>query len=357
MIPVLFGIIAINFFIIQLTPAGPIQIIIDRLTQGGNSTALIQTLDTSGEQLDANPVSPTQQTRLDIAKRKGLPPEFVDYLVKQYGFDQPTWKRFLLLIKNYLTFDLGESYYRDRSVIDLVIDKLPVSVSLGLWSTLIIYLVSIPLGIAKALRYGTSFDVYSSAIILIGSAIPSFMFALLLIVFFAGGHYFSWFPLKGLVSPDFDTLSLGEKIIDYFHHLTLPLIAIVIGGFSGLAILTRNAFLDQINALYVSCARAKGASERRVLYGHVFRNAMLIVIAGFPSAFIGILFTSATLIEILFSLDGLGLLTYDAVINRDYPVFLGTLYIGTLIGLVLGLINDVLYHWIDPRIDFRAVRQ
>ena len=283
---------------------------------------------------------------------RGLDPEFIREIERLYGFDKPAHERFLIMMGNYLRFDFGDSYFRDRSVVELVVDKMGVSISLGLWTTLLVYLVSIPLGIRKAVRDGSRFDVWTSGAIIVGQAIPSFLFAVLLIVLFAGGSYLDWFPLRGLVSENFGELSLWQKIVDYLWHITLPVLSLVIGGFAGLTMLTKNSFLDQINMQYVMTARAKGLSEGRVLYGHVFRNAMLIVIAGFPGAFIGILFTGALLTEIIFSLDGLGLLGFQAVIARDYPVMFGTLFVFTLLGLVLNLIGDLMYVVIDPRIDF-----
>ena len=271
-----------------------------------------------------------------------------------YGFDKPIHVRFLEMLRNYLVFDFGESFFRDRKVTDLILEKMPVSISLGVWSTLAVYLVSIPLGIRKAMRHGSRFDVWSSTIVIFGNAIPTFLFAILLIILFAGGNYFSWFPLRGLFSDNFETLSLGEKILDYFWHLTLPIISILIGAFATLTMLTKNSFLDEINKQYVMTARAKGLTEGRVLYGHVFRNAMLIIIAGFPAAFISMFFTGSLLIEIIFSLDGLGLLGFESALQRDYPVMFGTLYIFTLLGLVVGLISDITYTIVDPRIDFES---
>ena len=273
-------------------------------------------------------------------------------LEKQYGFDKPPLKRFFEMLSNYLVFDFGESFYKDRSVISLIIEKLPVSISLGLWTTLFVYLISIPLGIKKAIKDGTKFDIYSSSLIIVGYAIPGFLFAIFLIVIFAGGSYLDIFPLRGLVSDNWENLSFFGKILDYFWHLALPVLAMVIGGFASLTMLTKNSFLDEINKQYVITARAKGVSERKVLYGHVFRNAMLIVISGFPAAFINILFTSSLLIEVIFSLDGLGLLGFEAALGRDYPVVFGSLYIFTLIGLLLRLVSDLTYVLIDPRIDF-----
>jgi microcin C transport system permease protein len=283
---------------------------------------------------------------------RGLDPEFIRYLEKLYGFDRPAPERFLKMLRSYVVFDFGTSYFRDRRVIDLILEKLPVSITLGLWTTLLIYLVSIPLGITKAVRDGSAFDVWTSGVVVVGYAIPSFLFAILLIVVFAGGSYLSWFPLRGLTSDHWASLSWPMRIGDYFWHIALPITALVVGGFATLTMLTKNSFLDEIRKQYVVTARAKGLSRRRVLYGHVFRNAMLIVIAGFPAAFTRILFTSALLIEVIFSLDGLGLLGFQAAISRDYPIMFGALYIFTLIGLVLGLVSDLTYVAVDPRIDF-----
>ena len=281
-----------------------------------------------------------------------MPPEFVKEIERQFGFDKPAHVRFVEMMKKYLVFDFGRSFYRDRDVVDLVLDKLPVSISLGLWSTLIIYLVSIPLGIAKAVRDGSHFDVATSWLIIIGNAVPGFLFAILLVVLFAGGSYWSFFPLRGLTSVGWEEMGWLARIADYFWHIALPVTALVIGGFASLTMLTKNSFLDEINKQYVVTARAKGLSERRVLYGHVFRNAMLLIVAGFPSVLVGILFTGSVLIEVIFSLDGIGLLGFESAIGRDYPVMFGTLYVFTLIGLVLNLLSDLMYHMVDPRIDF-----
>ncbi len=283
-----------------------------------------------------------------------IDPELIVELERLYGFDKPPVERFFLMIGQYLRFDFGESFYRDSNVVDLVLEKMPVSISLGLWSTLLIYCLSIPLGIAKAVRDGSRFDVWTSGVIVVGNAVPSFLFAILLIVVFAGGHYVNWFPLRGLTSANWEQLSLLGKLVDYFWHLVLPVFALVIGGFAGLTLLTKNSFLDEINKQYVTTAYAKGLSLRGVLYRHVFRNAMLIVIAGFPSAFVSIFFTGSLLIEIIFSLDGLGLLGYKAAIGRDYPVMFGTLYFFTLLGLVMQLVGDLTYTLVDRRIDFAS---
>jgi microcin C transport system permease protein len=283
---------------------------------------------------------------------QGLDPEVIAEIERMFGFDKPVHERFFLMIGNYLTLDFGESYFRDQRVIDLVIDKLPVSISIGLWTTLLTYLISIPLGIRKAIRDGSRFDVWSSGVVVVGYAIPSFLFAIILIVLFSGGRYFDLFPLRGLVSTNWSELPWWQQILDYLWHMALPVAALVISGFAGLTMLTKNSFLDQISQQYVVTARAKGLSEKQVLYGHVFRNAMLIVIAGFPSAFIGILFTSSLLIEVIFSLDGLGLLGFEATISRDYPIIFGSLFIFTLLGLIVNLISDLTYVLVDPRIDF-----
>jgi microcin C transport system permease protein len=287
---------------------------------------------------------------------RGIDPALIRQLVKEYGFDKPPFERFVLMMRNYLTFDFGTSFFRDQRVVDLIKAKLPVSISIGLWTTLLTYLVSIPLGIRKAVKDGSRFDVWSSTAIVVGYAVPSFLFAILLIVLFAGGSWLTIFPLRGLVSDDWASLSWPMRILDYFWHMTLPIAALVISGFATLTMLTKNCFLDEINKQYVLTARAKGLTQRRVLYGHVFRNAMLLVVAGFPAALVGILLTGSLLIEVIFSLDGLGLLGFEAAINRDYPIVFGTLYVYTLIGLVLKLVSDLTYMVIDPRIDFATRR-
>ena len=283
---------------------------------------------------------------------RGLDPRLIQELEKLYGFDQPAHVRFWKMLKSYAVFDFGQSFFRDRPVLALMIEKMPVSISLGLWSTLIIYLVSIPLGVAKAVRDGSPFDVWTSTAVIVGYAIPGFLFAILLIVVFAGGSYLAWFPLRGLVSANWSELSWPARILDYAWHMVLPVTALVIGGFASLTMLTKNSFLEELGKQYVVTAKAKGLARRRVLYGHVFRNAMLIVIAGFPAAFIGILFTGALLIEVIFSLDGLGLLGFEAAVNRDYPIMFGTLYLYTLVGLLLNVVSDLAYVAVDPRIDF-----
>lgn len=352
MIPTLLGIMLISFIIIQFVPGGPVERMIAQL-QGHSVEATARFGGGSGS---ADMAAGTQSTG-DSSKYRGsqgLDPDFIAELEALYGFDKPAHERFIQMVWNYMRFDLGESYYRDVSVIDLVLEKMPVSISLGLWSTLIIYLISIPLGIRKAVKDGQAFDIWSSAAVFIGYAIPSFMFAILLIIVFAGGRYFDLFPLRGLTSDGFEDMNIIQQILDYAWHMVLPVCAMVISGFAGLTMLTKNSFLDEIGKHYVLTARAKGLAERDVLYGHVFRNAMLIVIAGFPAAFISIFFTGSLLIEVIFSLDGLGLLGYESIINRDYPVVLGTLYIYALIGLVMTLVRDVVYVLVDPRIDFEA---
>jgi microcin C transport system permease protein len=354
MIPTLFGILLINFAIIQFVPGGPVEQRIAEL-QGHGSGATARFSGGGGAEASASMPQSTGQSS-QYRGAQGLDPEFIAELERLYGFDKPPHERFWLMVTNYLQFDLGESYYRDVGVLELVLEKMPVSISLGLWSTLIIYLLSIPLGIRKAVKDGTAFDAWTSGAVLIGYAIPSFMFAIMLIITFAGGRYFDLFPLRGIVSDNWKDLSTLQLIGDYFWHMTLPIAAMVISGFAGLTMLTKNSFLDEINKQYVLTARAKGLTEKRVLYGHIFRNAMLIVIAGFPAAFLSIFFTGSLLIEVIFSLDGLGLLGYESVINRDYPVVLGTLYIFALIGLVMTLIRDIVYVIVDPRIDFEARR-
>ncbi|MEE2981467.1 MAG: microcin C ABC transporter permease YejB [Pseudomonadota bacterium] len=355
-IPTLFGIMVVNFVIVQIVPGGPVEQLIAQI-QG---TAVEATSRFgAGAQDDSGSAQTTKGATEGGGTSKyrgaqGLDPDFIAELERQFGFDKPIHERFMLMMGNYLRFDFGDSYFRDRKVVDLVIEKMPVSISIGLWTTLLVYLISIPLGVAKAVRDGTRFDVWTSVVVVIGNAIPSFLFAIMLIVVFAGGSFLDWFPLRGLTSPDWDTMTWTAKITDYFWHITLPILALVIGGFATLSMLTKNSFLDEINKQYVMTARAKGLAERQVLYGHVFRNAMLIVIAGFPSAFIGILFTGSLLIEVIFSLDGLGLLGFEAAINRDYPIMFGSLFFFTLLGLIMQLIGDLAYTVIDPRIDFEA---
>lgn len=345
-IPTLLGILLINFLIIQAAPGGPVEQTIARL-EGFDAAAGGATGRIAGGGAEAASGS-------NYRGAQGLDPELIAEIERMYGFDKPAHERFWLMLKNYARFDFGESFFRDAKVTDLILEKMPVSISLGLWSTLIMYLVSIPLGIAKATRHGSAFDVWTSTAIIVGYAIPAFLFAILLIVLFAGGSYFNWFPLRGLTSANFEELSLLGKIADYFWHLALPVTALVIGNFATLTLLTKNSFLDEIGKQYVITAKAKGLSPNRVLYGHVFRNAMLIIIAGFPAAFIGIFFTGSLLIEVIFSLDGLGLLSFESALNRDYPVVFGTLFLFTLLGLLVKLIGDLTYTLVDPRIDFES---
>jgi len=348
-IPTLFGILLLNFAIVQAAPGGPVEQLIFQL-EGHDAQGSTSRVGGGGGDIGAS----TQADTSSYRGRQGLDEDIIDKLNKQYGFDKPLSEQFGTMVWNYLHFDFGDSFFRSVSVIDVILEKMPVSISLGLWSTLIIYVISIPLGIRKAVSHGSTFDVATSSIIIIGYAIPGFLLAIGLIVIFAGGSFFDWFPLRGLTSDHFDELSVWGKITDYFWHLCLPLIAYTIGGFATLTMLTKNSFLDEINKQYVQTARAKGLEERQVLYGHVFRNAMLIIIAGFPSAFISIFVTGSLLIEVIFSLDGLGLLGFESILNRDYPVIFGTLFIFTLIGLVINLISDLVYVLVDPRIDFES---
>ena len=353
-VPTLFGIMVVNFIIVQSAPGGPVEQALAKIK--GHSVEATARVSGSGSDELSNLRKPELATITSEQSKyrgaQGLDPKFIKEIEQQFGFDKPAHERFFLMMKNYLRFDFGDSFFRDRSVFDLVVDKMPVSISLGLWTTLLVYLISIPLGVAKAVRDGSTFDVWSSAIVVIGNAVPAFLFAIALIVFFAGGRYLDWFPLRGLTSDNFSQLSTLKQIIDYFWHMALPILSMVIGGFAGLTMLTKNSFLDEINKQYVITAHSKGLKKNRVLYGHVFRNAMLVVVAGFPSAFVSILFTGALLTEIIFSLDGLGLLGFEAAINRDYPIMFGTLYFFTLLGLLLNLLGDIMYHIIDPRIDF-----
>lgn len=349
-IPTLFAIMVINFIIIQTAPGGPVEQVIAQLTGEGAAITERVTRGGSAEVLAAKPSTEAASSRYRGAQ--GLDPEFIAELEKQFGFDRPLHERFFKMMRDYAVLDFGESYFRSRSVVDLVLDKMPVSISLGLGTTLIVYLISIPLGILKAVRDGSRFDVWTSVVVVIGNAVPSFLFAVLLLVVFAGGSYLDWFPLRGLVSDNWHELSWPDRIVDYLWHMALPWTAMVIGGFATLTMLTKNSFLDQIHQQYVMTARAKGLSERQVLLGHVFRNAMLIVIAGFPGAFVSILFTGTVFIEVIFSLDGLGLLGFEAAFNRDYPLMFGTLYFFSLVGLLLNLVSDLMYTLVDPRIDF-----
>lgn len=332
LIPTIFGIMCINFAIIQLSPGGPVELMI----------AKYSTLSTQE----------SYQNNEQYRGKQGLSEDLVEEVKKLYGFDKPILERFFIMIKNYISFDFGESFYRKSNVLDIIKEKLPVSISLGIFSTILIYLISIPLGIRKAIKSGSKFDVVSSALIILAYSIPAFLLAILFIILFCGGNYLDIFPLKGIVSDNFSSLSIGEKILDYLWHITLPVFCITIGGFATLTLLVKNSFLDEINKQYVLIAKTKGLSEGGILYGHIFRNAMLIVIASFPSAFVAMFFTGSLMIEIIFSLDGLGLLGYESIINRDYPIVFASLYIFTLLGLIMGIISDITYALIDPRIDF-----
>ena len=342
-VPTLVGIMCINFFLVQFVPGGPIEQIISDLEKNSSF------LDSIG--------GGSQEVRtsdgLESYKGSvGLPKDFIDELEAQIGFDKPLWERFFSMMYDYITFDFGDSYFRSISVIELIIEKMPVSISLGLWTTLLAYMISIPLGIRKALLDGSSFDNWTSTLIIIGYSIPGFLFAIFLLVLFAGGSYLQLFPIRGLVSSNFENMSFFGQIKDYFWHIALPVIASTVSAFATLTLLTKNSFLDEIKKQYVITARSKGLSDQRVLYGHVFRNAMLIIIAGFPGLFISVFFGSSLIIETIFSLDGLGRLGFEAAVSRDYPVVFGTLYIFGLLGLVVGLLSDLMYVWVDPRIDF-----
>ncbi len=355
MVPTLFGIMLISFAIVQFAPGGPVERIIAQL-QGQDTGATSRISggggDFAGGQSSAGGGGDQSSSRYRGAQ--GLDPQFIKQLETQFGFDKPAYQRFFKMLWDYARFDFGKSYFRDISVLQLIGEKLPVSVSLGLWMTLLSYAISIPLGIRKAVKDGSSFDVWTSGIVIIGYAIPGFLFAILLIVLFAGGSFWQIFPLRGLTSENWNQLSLGGKVLDYLWHITLPITAMALGAFATSTLLTKNSFLDEIRKQYVVTARMKGLSERQVLYGHVFRNAMLIVIAGFPGAFIGAFFAGALLIETIFSLDGLGLLSFESIVNRDYPVVFANLYIFSLVGLAVNLLSDLTYTWIDPRIDFET---
>ena len=342
-LPTLFGIMLINFTLVQFVPGGPVEQIIAGLES--DVTVFDNIAGSAGEIRDVSKAE-------SYLGSKGLPEDFIRDLEIQFGFDKPPLERFTTMLWSYVRFDFGESYFRSIKVTDLIIEKIPVSLSLGLWTTLLAYLISIPLGIRKAVYDGTAFDSWTSSLIIIGYAIPGFLFAILLLVLFAGGSYLKLFPLRGLTSPDFADLSYWQKVLDYFWHISLPVLASTISAFATLTLLTKNSFLDEVRKQYVMTARAKGLTEKSVLYGHVFRNAMLIVIAGFPAVFISVFFGSSLIIETIFSLDGLGRMGFEAAIARDYPVVFGTLFIFSLIGLIIGLLSDLMYIWIDPRIDF-----
>ena len=358
MIPTLIGIMLVTFVIVQFLPGGPVERMIAQIT-GTDVAATARIGGTQGGDFGVSGqaqqgISGDSSVASKYRGAQGLDPEFIKQLEKQFGFDKPAHERFFLMMWNYLRFDFGESYYRDVSVIQLIKEKMPVSISLGLWLTLFTYGIVIPLGIRKAVRDGQTFDIWTSGFLVVGYAIPSFVLGVLLIVFFAGGTFLDWFPLRGLTSENFDQLNLFEKVVDYFWHLALPLFAMGVGALTTMTFLTKNSFLDEISKQYVITARSKGLAERHVLYGHVFRNAMLIIIAGFPGAFLAAFFGGSLLIETIFSLDGLGLLSFTSVINRDYPVVLGTLYIFSLLGLVVHLLTDLTYTLVDPRIDFET---
>lgn len=353
-IPTLLGIVTLNFFLVQAAPGGPVEAMIAKITGVGQSAeevALSQensTLEISGD---------SDEIMQKYEGGEYLSPEIIKKIEEIYGFDKPIFERYINTIKDYLLFDFGDSFFTDKSVIEMIKERLPVSISLGVWSTILIYLIGIPLGIKKAVKHGTPFDAVSSFFMILGSSIPVFLFAVILIIFFAGGNYFAWFPLRGLVSDTFSQMNFFEKVLDYLWHLCLPITAMVIGGFASLSLLTKNSFLEEIKKQYVITAISKGLSKKRVLYGHIFRNAMLIVISGFPAAFISMFFTGSLLIEVIFSLNGLGLMGFEAALNRDYPVMFSTLYIFTLIGLILNLISDLTYVLVDPRISFRKVEK
>ena len=353
-IPTLFGIMLISFAVIQFAPGGPVERVIAQIS----GTDVSATARIGGSQSDGVGPSQSQAGQAEVAPKyrgaQGLDPEFIKQLEKQFGFDKPAHERFFLMMKNYLLFDFGKSYFRDVSVLQLIKEKLPVSISLGIWMLLITYLISIPLGIRKAVHDGEKFDTWTSSLLVVGYAIPGFLVAVFLLVMFAGGSFVQWFPLRGLTSDNWQDLSLVGKVIDYFWHLTLPIIAMTLGAFTTMTFLTRNAFLDEIRKQYVLTAQAKGLAQRQILYGHVFRNAMLLIIAGFPGAFIHAFFSGSLLIETIFNLDGIGLLSFESVINRDYPVVFASIYILALLGLVLNLLSDFIYTLVDPRIDFET---
>ena len=355
MIPTIFGIMLVSFVVVQFAPGGPVERVIAQLQ--GTDTGATSRISGSTNGDFARGAAPAA-TQFDVTSKyrgaQGLDPAFIKSLEKQFGFDKPAYERFFLMLWNYLRFDFGKSYFRDISVLQLIKENLPVSISLGIWMTLLSYLISIPLGIRKAVRDGSQFDVWTSGVIIVGYAIPGFLFAILLIVLFAGGSFWQIFPLRGLTSEGWSHFPWWEKILDYFWHLVLPIVSMGLAAFATMTLLTKNSFLEELRKQYVLTARAKGCSERQVLYGHIFRNAMLLVIAGFPAAFVSAFFAGSLLIETIFSLDGLGLLSFESVLNRDYPVVFANLYIFALVGLVVNLISDLTYTWIDPRIDFET---
>ncbi|MBX9931274.1 MAG: microcin C ABC transporter permease YejB [Methylobacterium sp.] len=352
MVPTIFGIMLITFVIVQFAPGGPVERVLAQL-QGQNDAGLSRVTGGAGD-LGGGMASRGGESSSRYRGAQGLDPAFIAKLEKQFGFDKPAPERFAKMLWDYVRFDFGNSYFRDVSVLQLIRERLPVSISLGLWMTLLSYAISIPLGIRKAVKEGSRFDLWTSGVVIVGYAVPSFLFGILLIILFAGGSFFQWFPIRGLTSENFDSLSLWGKAVDYAWHMVLPLTALVLGAFATSTLLTKNSFLDEIRKQYVLTARMKGLTERRVLYGHVFRNAMLIVVAGFPGAFIAAFFTGSLLIETIFTLDGLGLLSFSAIVGRDYPIVFATLYIFSLLGLAVNLLSDLIYTWIDPRIDFSS---
>ncbi|HEX4408872.1 MAG TPA: microcin C ABC transporter permease YejB [Xanthobacteraceae bacterium] len=355
MIPTIFGIMLVSFVVIQFAPGGPVERVIAKLS-GSDTSATAKMSGSAGGDFSTHGAGGAMGGDVNSKYRgaQGLDPEFIKSLEKQFGFDKPAYERFFIMLYHYAQFDFGKSYFRDVSVVQLIKEKLPVSISLGIWMTLLSYLISIPLGIRKAVRDGSTFDAWTSGIIIIGYAIPGFLFAILLIILFAGGSFLQIFPLRGLLSEGWSQFPLWKKILDYFWHLTLPILSMGLASFATMTLLTKNSFLEELRKQYVLTARAKGCSERQVLYGHIFRNAMLLVIAGFPAAFVSAFFAGSLLIETIFSLDGLGLLSFESVLNRDYPVVFANLYIFALVGLVVNLISDLTYTWIDPRIDFET---
>ena len=352
-IPTLLAIITINFFLIQLAPGGPVDQAIAK-EMGLNASMLDRVTSNSAAATEARKKEQGDEGNSGYRASVGLTKEDIEKIKKQFGFDRPMHERYFTMLWDYTRMEFGDSLFRGRTVMELIIDRLPVSISLGLWTTLLVYMISIPLGIRKAVKHSGRFDVWSTTIVLAANAVPSFLFAVLLIIFFAGGNYWDFFPLRGLVSNDFDELSTWGKIADYANHMFLPVVAMTIGGFASLTMLTKNSFLDEIHKQYVITAKAKGLTQSRILYRHVFRNAMLIIIAGFPAAFIGIFFTGSLLIEVIFSLDGLGLLAFEATLARDYPVIFATLYIFGLMGLLMSLLSDLMYSIVDPRINFES---
>jgi len=356
MIPTIFGIMLVSFAVVQFAPGGPVERVIAQLSGADTGATSRISGSASGDFSSRGAGASGLQAEVNSKYRgaQGLDPAFVKSLEKQFGFDKPAYERFFIMLWNYIRFDFGKSYFRDVSVLHLISEKLPVSISLGVWMTLLSYLISIPLGIRKAVRDGSQFDIWTSGVIIVGYAIPGFLFAILLIILLAGGSFFQIFPLRGLVSDGWSQFPWWQKIFDYFWHLVLPIVSMGLAAFATMTLLTKNSFLEELRKQYVLTARAKGCSETQVLYGHIFRNAMLLVIAGFPAAFVSAFFAGALLIETIFSLDGLGLLSFESVLNRDYPVVFANLYIFALVGLVVNLVSDLTYTWIDPRIDFET---